>query len=160
MLAIPSGRQPDDAAWLEPVPEADLTTARLIVEATLQPAAKPALIRELLRLRALVKTRRDDNTDLDLSIEALAEELRRHPGDIAIWAIRQWPRRSKFWPALAELEEVIAIAAAPRLLMLRAIDQYDDPTWPRWITEIWGPAPEGPRKRAEFVAARTAGRPR
>lgn len=34
----------------------------------------------------------------------------------------------------------------------------DDPHWPDWLRDIWGPAPEGPRKRAAEIARYAAAR--
>lgn len=123
-----------------------------MVEATMQPAPAEALIRELYRLRLRVRSRDLSEESLDLAIAVFAEDLGRHPADCALWALREWARRSKFWPAACELEELAVSAAAPRRAILSAIDRYDDPTWPRWMAELWGARPDGPRRRAESLA--------
>lgn len=118
----------------------------------MQPAHAETLIRELYRLRLRVRSRDLAEESLDLAIAVFTEDLARHPADCAIWALREWARRSKFWPASCEIEDLAVSAAAPRRAMLAAIDGYEDPTWPRWLVEIWGQRPDGPRKRAESVA--------
>jgi len=57
----------------------------------------------------------------ELSAAAWIEMLADWPADCAIAAMREWPRRSRWWPAWHEIETLMHARLAPRLEMLAAM---------------------------------------
>jgi uncharacterized protein YdaU (DUF1376 family) len=96
------------------IDEAELAAGRAIVAAALQPSAEAVVARELTRLRFATASREFNTADMAMIAAVYAETLSTYPEDIVVKICRDWPRRQKFWPALAELVE-----PAERLLVER-----------------------------------------
>jgi len=63
------------------------------------------------------------------------------------WACREWRRTQSLRPTIAEIRRLACQAQHDDLERLALTD--DQQRWPKWLEDIWGPEPEGPRKRAE-----------
>ena len=70
-----------------------------------RPAAHQELVQEITRCLSLTRAARQDQQDLTLRLAALSQELKAFPADIVIDALRQWARKQRWWPTLAELRE-------------------------------------------------------
>jgi hypothetical protein len=97
-----------------PVDPAELDEARIIVAAALQPSPAAVVGRELTRLRFATASREFSTADMTMISAIYTESLVEFPEDIVVAVCRDWSRRVKFWPALAELVE-----PAERLLVER-----------------------------------------
>ena len=63
------------------------------------------------------------------------------------WACREWRRTQSLRPAIADIRRLATQAQHNDLERLALTDSRQ--RWPKWLEDIWGPEPEGPRKRAE-----------
>ena len=76
------------------------------------------------------------------------EDLAEFPATVVVAACREWRQTQSRRPTPAEIRLLcIAERQAQRKHQL-AIADYRQP-WPQWLAELWGPAPDGPRLRAE-----------
>jgi hypothetical protein len=92
------------------LPGADVEPATLrraldVVRAAMGPADAEVLSRELVRLTVLTAPRSQTEVDIALRTAALCEELERFPTDHLVRCLREWPRKNRFFPTLAELLE-------------------------------------------------------
>jgi len=88
-----------------PIPSDDLTTARTMIERCFRPAQEREIKMLLAELRVATKARAEHDDDLVLGFQLYADELAKHPADVATAAVKKIARREKFYPALAELRE-------------------------------------------------------
>lgn len=58
---------------------------------------------EISRLRTLTAKRKEKEFDLELSIDAMTEELKIYPLDIVRYVCREWARKNTFFPVLKEM---------------------------------------------------------
>jgi len=79
-----------------------------------KPAAPAFAAMEVTRLRTLTTKRKEGEFDLELSITAISEELSVYPEDIVQTVCRDWARKNRFFPVLAEL-----IAECEKFMVLR-----------------------------------------
>ncbi len=70
-----------------------------------RPAAHAELVQEITRCLMLTRAARQDRQDQTLRLAALTQELKAFPGDVVIAALRQWARKERWWPTLAELRD-------------------------------------------------------
>lgn len=70
-----------------------------------RPASHPELVQEITRCLLLTRAAKQDQQDQALRLAALAQELKAFPADVVIAAMRQWARREKWWPTLADLRD-------------------------------------------------------
>jgi len=63
------------------------------------------------------------------------------------WACREWRRTQSLRPTIAEIRRLACQAQHHDLERTALADGRQ--RWPQWLADIWGPEPEGPRKRAE-----------
>lgn len=70
-----------------------------------RPASHAELVQEITRCLMLTRAAKQDQQDQTLRLAALAQELKAFPGDVVIAALRQWSRRERWWPTLAELRD-------------------------------------------------------
>lgn len=103
------------------VPKADLETAWRQVRVINQPADGRVVLAELVRLRALTKMRAESEADSKVMIAALAEELAPYPIDIIQDACRRWSRMEKWFPAWAELKDMLDFRVARRKRLEEAL---------------------------------------
>lgn len=68
-----------------------------------QPARGDLVAFEVTRLRSLTAKRKEGEFDMELSIEAITEELRDYPEDVVRTVCRDWARKNVFFPVLKEL---------------------------------------------------------
>ena len=118
--------------WTLPVPEADIATARDLLDGAMQPAPRQLIGRELTRLRAVTVSRNAGTEDQTLILSAYADGLAEYPADAIVDALRHW--RGKFWPALAELWEAIE-DCCPKRMALKTVLSRSPPspeTAPQW----------------------------
>jgi hypothetical protein len=102
----PSGSRPSDQA------RAEAREALPRLQAALAPASNAQLLTEISRLRLRTKSRSQGDRDQEAMIADLVFALRGDPSDtelgqvpagVALGALREWGRRSVWWPAWAEL---------------------------------------------------------
>lgn len=133
--------------------ETDIRQAEELIAVSITPLAPQALMAELVRLRALTVSRQTGDDDTAAILAAYASELSQEPGDIVRAALRSRPG-GKFWPAYEEVEAAMARLGSTRRMLAAAVKNRsfaENPAWPRWLEEIYGPPPEGPElRRARF----------
>ena len=83
------------------------------------------------------------------------EDLREFPLGIVANAIREWRHAQTRRPTIADIRKLCIAEQWQRAEHYAVVDQRRE-RWPQWLEEIWGPEPEGPRKRA--AAAILAGK--
>lgn len=99
-------------------PEEAQREARAILTRLMAPAAPKILAQEFAKLATLTKRREGEEK---LTAAAYLERLSEYPADAAIYALREWPNRSPWFPAWAELRELLEDRTRERWLMLRAL---------------------------------------
>lgn len=136
--------------------DADIALAEEMIEAASAPLPNDKLMGELVRLRSMTVSRPTDEGDTAAILMFYADELSRHPGDVARMALRSRPG-GKWWPAYEEIEEALERFGGERRMIAAAVRNRsfaENPDWPRWLEEIYGPLPDGPeRRRAKLAAA-------
>jgi len=100
----------------------DRARAKQILEEAMLPAPRVEVIKALGRLRALTVSRSTDSAEGAMIFAAFADELAEWPGDAVISALAKWPRKSKFWPALAEILDDVRETAEERLAIDRKLN--------------------------------------
>jgi hypothetical protein len=80
------------------------------------------LIGALAEMSVLVAIREQSEFTGQLTLRVYARQLAEWPADIAAAALREWPNRSKFWPAWLELRELMEPMIAPRRAIFRALE--------------------------------------
>lgn len=104
----------------------DGETARQAMTTLMRPADSDVLARELVNLAAVTKRRADSPSDTKLMIAAYLDLLSDVPADLALWALRMWPKQktdaAKWFPAWAELRGLIDDALTDRRRMMDAIE--------------------------------------
>lgn len=93
-----------------------------LLKASLTPAPKDVLVKELTKLATKTAMRKEEQGDLKLKIAAYLEELEQLPADMAIHALKTWPRRpqGKWFPSWAELYGLVEPELRDRQLLLEA----------------------------------------
>ena len=136
--------------------DADIALAEEMIEAASAPLPNDKLMGELVRLRSMTVSRPTDEGDTAAILMFYADELSRHPGDVVRMALRSRPG-GKWWPAYEEIEEALERFGGERRMIAAAVRNRsfaENPDWPRWLEEIYGPLPEGPElRRAKLAAA-------
>jgi hypothetical protein len=100
--------------------QAEIETARMLVERCMEPAADQVIKGELARLRASTKSREIDD-DLVLVFQVMAEECASYPADVVVWALRGWARAETFYPSLAEIRDRLQRGARRRQSLLSGL---------------------------------------
>lgn len=138
----------------------NLDEARRLVEEALAPAEPAAIAQWLVALRLITAHRTENTAEARLALRLYVDRLRQWPADCVAHAILR--QRWRWWPALAEIEEVVEDLAAPRrrlALQLRT-------GWgirPAALPAASGPQPADVETRRRIVAevlGRAAGRGR
>lgn len=82
------------------------------------------MAKELTKLNAVTKIKKEDEVDLEIRIMAYVERLAPYPGEAVIWALQKWPETKDgiFWPAWKGLFELLEARVAERRLMLEALE--------------------------------------
>jgi hypothetical protein len=140
--------------------DVDIALAADLIEAAEAPLPPERLMAELVRLRFMTTTRNAGDADVATTLAAYADELSRHPGDVVRMALRSRPG-GKWWPAYEEIEEALERFGGERRMIASAVrnrSRAENPDWPRWLEEIYGPMPDGPERRRE-AAKRAAEKP-
>jgi hypothetical protein len=103
--------------------ETDRASAKVLLSNTMTPLPVKEIAKELTTLNALTKRRREDQGDTQLMIAAYTERLMPYPGESVIHVLRKWPetKDGKWWPAWADLFELLEARCAERMLMLEAL---------------------------------------
>lgn len=87
-----------------------------------RPLDDRGLLAALVRLRSATMSRTADTTETELALETLADELAPYPADIVLDVLTEWPRRSRWWPTIADLLPLLQRELRPRQALLRALD--------------------------------------
>lgn len=102
----------------------EIEQAQYALEASLTPMPIEKLVIEVTRLRTMTRSRPETQVDMEAQLMIFSEMLEEYPEDIVMEVVRSWPRKSKWWPAWAELQEDLDFLARPRKLKLAAIVDY------------------------------------
>ncbi len=134
-------------------PDADLETARLILEVSLSPAGEDAALQELTRLRVTTRDPRDlAKEQTTLMMAAYAEDLAAYPEDVIKAACRN-PPRWKFWPELGPLLDRAEAIMSERQQLADALNPVSvERARQREVAAAAG-AQEEARHREELLAA-------
>jgi hypothetical protein len=138
--------------------DADIALAAELIEAASTPLPNEKLMGELVRLRSMTASRPTDEGDTAAILMFYADELSRHPGDVVRMALRSRPG-GKWWPAYEEIEEALERFGGERRMIASAVrnrSRAENPDWPRWLEEIYGPLPDGPVIREKRLMASTS----
>ena len=87
----------------QPVSASAMAAARALASAALEPMPQPEIVKELLKLKRLTKSRAEPEADLEAIFVAFAEELADYPPDVIRCALRQIARHETFFPSLNEI---------------------------------------------------------
>jgi len=90
------------------------------LQASLRCCASRVAIHELARLRAATKARNGTEHDTEMLVDVLSDVLCEYPEDAVKSACQQWRANNVFFPAEAELRQLLDAAVAERRYALRA----------------------------------------
>lgn len=99
----------------------DFEGARRAVEMACLPASGDVILQALVILRAQSAVREAADVDMEIQAKVYSDNLAEWPADCALWVLKTWPRRSKWWPAWFELQERLEKIAGDRLAIRRAL---------------------------------------
>lgn len=102
-------------------PVADIDRALALVDDSLASASPQLIKAELARLRVTTKARAEGADDLRMTMAAYAEYLTEYPADVVVDALRWWARVEKWWPAWAELKELLDRRVLKRKALRKAL---------------------------------------
>lgn len=78
------------------------------------------------------------------------EDLAEFPAAVVVAACREWRRTQSRRPTPADIRLLcVTERQAQREHQLAIADRRQE--WPAWLAELWGPLPDGPRRRAEAM---------
>jgi hypothetical protein len=117
------------------LPADALAEAIQVATEALKPAPISIVIAELTRLRMLTASRDQSTNDLEFLFAIYADELKQFPCDAIKTVLREWPRRNRFWPTVAEIIQLLEPIVEPRNALLDAFRRgYQKPkTHPDWF---------------------------
>jgi hypothetical protein len=117
--------------------------------ALLKPATPREIAVELEKLRSVFgHEARAWETAAGLYMDALADL----PCDLLQAAVALYIKRATAadrFPKPGDLRAIIVDQLQAR--RARFIECQEDPAWPKWLEEIWGPSPEGPIARQGWI---------
>lgn len=97
----------------------DVATAQRSLAAAMAPPTKPQLAKWLAALSVITVSRQRDDLDIELIVTIYAERLSAYPADVVEHVLLR--ERWKFWPAIAELEEVCDALSSRRRTIARLL---------------------------------------
>lgn len=103
----------------EPVDRQDVETALTNLGPLMAPASETSLATELSRVRAL--TARQAGVENEMAVAAWLDSLKSWPADVAMWALREWPSRSKWWPTWYEIKALMSERAHRRKTLVERL---------------------------------------
>jgi hypothetical protein len=109
----------DLLAWKVEGTLEDLRTAESSLTAMLEPLSPDIVARGIAELIALTAPPKD--TDPKIMAIAYQKRLAEYPADAVIYALREWPNQSKWFPAWAELRDMLEYRTHDRKLRLQAV---------------------------------------
>jgi hypothetical protein len=98
----------------------DPDPVRLALAEAMRPAPPDVLVRELSKVEMLTKRRQGEAVETKMLIAAYLERLSEVPADMALYALKEHPNRSPWFPAWHEIQALFADALKERRLMLEA----------------------------------------
>ena len=98
----------------------DLATARAVVERSLTPSDPETVRNSLAAMAAMVKMTGDDGETEAFRMRVYARKLAEYPADAVDYACQRWCEHNIFWPAWAELRDLLEARVAERRMMLAA----------------------------------------
>lgn len=101
--------------------DGDRGAARREVEREMAPADVEVIAQELSKLAMLTKRRQGEESGTRLLIAAYLERLSEVPADMALYALKEAPNRSPWFPSWHELYALFEDALHERKLMLEAV---------------------------------------
>ena len=99
----------------------DLATARAVVEQSLTPSDPETVRNSLAAMAAMVKMTGDDGETEAFRMRVYARKLAEYPADAVDYACQRWCEHNVFWPAWAELRDLLEARVAERRMMLAAL---------------------------------------
>jgi hypothetical protein len=85
----------------------DVRDGLAVVEIALRPCPPAIVEQELMRLKILTKSQALDAKEVAFQTALYTQQLGAYPEDVVVDALRCWCDRDKWWPAWAELQELI-----------------------------------------------------
>jgi len=74
-----------------------------VLDHGMRPASPSDLTKAVAYLSVRCKRRETSEQDTDLAVRVMVQDLSELPGDVALWALDQWSRKSPWWPTRAEI---------------------------------------------------------
>jgi hypothetical protein len=93
---------------------------RALAEA-MRPAPPDVLVRELSKLEFLTRRKKGEAVETKMLIAAYLERLSEVPADMALYALKESPNRSQWFPAWYEIQALFADALKERRLMAEVV---------------------------------------
>ena len=99
----------------------DVRDALAVVEIALRPCPPAIVDQELLRLKILTKSQALNAEEVALQAAVYTQQLSAYPEDVVVDVLRCWRAREKWWPAWAELQELIDARMKRRIALRDAL---------------------------------------
>lgn len=107
------------------VGKAERDQAIRLVSQSLRPAGPELAAKELGRLALLTKSRAEGDDDTKARLVVMADELANYPADVVLDALRYWARTEKFFPAWAELRDLLDRRVQRRKRLRAALQDFE-----------------------------------
>ena len=118
VVGIDAVGQPDDPAAVGKALE--------VYERACRPADHQTLAYEVGAMRLSVAVPSMAEEDIDAQATIYARRLAEWPGDAALAALRDWPSKSRWWPAWHELEQIVRSHCGERIMRRDALRRMHD----------------------------------
>ena len=96
------------------------------------------MTQELTKCLLVTKSRAKPDEDITLFVAAMTEELSAYPLDLVASSLREWSRKEKFWPSLAEILGPIKREMGWRMSLEKAanavVEANKEPPKSNWST--------------------------
>lgn len=159
-LIFHTDRQGETTSWSDKVtgvdlqlePSANLHEARILAAQAMAPASVREIEHWLGELSVITVRRNESEAEAQIALSAYSKRLRDYPGDIVRDTLLGWT--GKWFPAWAELKDVLDVRTAPRALIQTSLSIHSAVKGPpeRTKPDLTGLSPDEQHSKLMFEA--------
>lgn len=97
-----------------------------------EPMPREKIGEHIAKLLVLCSRRSETDADLQLRVAAFADGLALYPADILEDVLTDWPRRNKWFPSLAEIEDAVSSLNDTRMIFRKRLEHIAKEMRGRW----------------------------
>lgn len=106
-----------------PVSDQDRSSVSTLVKLSLMPMPSQELTKRLVELRVTTRTKAESPELVDLQLEIYAQKLENWPADVVRSVLSAWNETNIFWPAWAELVDLMEPLTRKRRALLEVLEK-------------------------------------